>query len=138
MTKGRMVKHHGEEIGTIDGTWWAEAGMENFAPSARAYVADPREVGDGKICEIPIDDFSVVSVERRSVGIFKDNEKRTAGERVVRILKGFVSGDEISPVEFKYEKPGSQYRYRLYNGTHRFYCSVAAGFSHVPAVEHFD
>ena len=136
MTKGRKVMHHGEEIDTIDGAWWAEAGMENFAPSARAYVADPSEVGDSKICEIPIDDFSVVSVERRSVGIFKDNEKRTAGERVVRILKGFVSGDKIPPVKFKYdEEPG---RCKLVDGAHRFYCSVAAGFSHVPAVKGFD
>lgn len=28
-----------------------------------------------------------------------------------------------------------KYRFRLTQGAHRFYCAVASGFSHVPAVE---
>ncbi len=30
---------------------------------------------------------------------------------------------------------GSASSHRLYHGAHRFYCSVAAGYSHVPAIE---
>lgn len=111
--------------------------MENFVPSARIYVADHSKAYGRKICEIPIAKFSAVR-RNPGIGIFNDCEKYTARQRVVRILRGFVSGKEIKPVKFVYEKPGSPYRYKLVAGAHRFYCSVAAGFSHVPAVEHFD
>ena len=136
MTKGRKVKHHGLEI-EIDCAWWAEAGMENFAPLTRAYVADPTKADGRRIFEIPIEDVRAVS-RNPGVGIFTDNVKDSARERVVRILRWFVSGKEIEPVKVVCEPPGSPYRYKLVDGAHRFYCSVAAGFSHVPAVTGFD
>src|SRR6266403_1062482 len=33
---------------------------------------------------------------------------------------------------------GYPYRYKLVHGAHRFYCSLAAGFKCVPAIEGFD
>ena len=63
-------------------------------------------------------------------GRFFDTE-----ELVVRVLRGFIEDSAIPPVKVEKEPPDSDYRYKLRDGTHRFYCSVAAGFSHVPAIE---
>ena len=63
-----------------------------------------------------------------SYGVFEEEEG------VLGIFCGFVDNSAIPPVEIKRQPPGSGYPYFLWNGAHRFYCSVAAGFSHVPAV----
>ena len=132
MTRGMKVKHHELEF-ELDCAWWTEAGMEKFAPLTRAYVAKSSQTDGRSIIEVPIEDVRAVS-RKPGIGIFNDNEDSTARERVVRILGGFVSGEKIRPVEVKCEPPESPYRYKLHDGTHRFYCSLAAGFSHVPAV----
>lgn len=110
---------------------------EKFAPLARAYAVDSRAVGDRSIFEVSIEDVREVK-RHRGVGVFNDSEEASARERVVSILRGFMAGAKIPPVEVVCEPPGSRYRYKLVNGTHRFYCSLAAGFSHVPAVKGFD
>jgi hypothetical protein len=44
-------------------------------------------------------------------------------------------GEAIPPVEVVECGPGSLHRFKLTAGTHRLYLSLAAGFSHVPAVK---
>jgi hypothetical protein len=44
----------------------------------------------------------------------------------------------IPPIELVGTPAGSLFRYKLTAGTHRLYCSLAAGFTHVPAVEGID
>ena len=127
------LKHHGLEI-ELDSAWWAEAGMEDFAPTSRTYSVDSSAAGDHRIFEVSIEDVREVS-RTPGVGVFNDNEQMSARERVLQILRGFNTGTKIAPVKVVCEPPGSRYRYKLVNGTHRFYCSLAAGFSHVPAVE---
>ena len=102
-------------------------------PLTRAYAAKSSQADGRSIFEVPIEDVRAVR-RNPGIGIFNDNEYSTARERVVRILRGFVSGEKIRPVEVKCEPPESPYRYKLHHGAHRFYCSLAAGFSHVPAV----
>lgn len=51
--------------------------------------------------------------------------------------------DEIGPVRRNpgvgiFHKNEIKIRYKLTAGTHRLYCSIAAGFSRVPAVEGLD
>ena len=71
----------------------------------------------------------VEAVRRQlSYGVFADEET------VLKILRGFVGNSAIPPVEIKRQPLGSVHPYYLWDGAHRFYCSVAAGFSHVPAV----
>lgn len=53
--------------------------------------------------------------------------------RMIDILVGIASRSPLPPVPIV-ERPEGAYRYRLCNGTHRFYASVAAGFSHLPTV----
>lgn len=131
------VTHH-DLSDELDDAWWAEAGMDGFSPTSRAYRTDPRfSASNEPILEVAIADIGPV---HRTVGIFKDDDEEglTAKERVVRILRGFWSGDAIRPVELVECGSDSLYRYKLTHGTHRLYCSLAAGFTHIPAVKGFD
>jgi hypothetical protein len=58
--------------------------------------------------------------------------------RLISIFEGFVAGSEIEPVPLL-ELPDmdfrrAPYRYRVLNGFHRFYASIAAGFDHLPGL----
>ena len=50
---------------------------------------------------------------------------------MISILQAFRNKTYLPPVEV-IEKCPDGYRYRLYYGVHRYYASVAAGFSHSP------
>jgi len=130
--------HHGMQI-VLSDDWWAEAGMSGFTPSSTAYHADPNAFSGQRIFEVRIDNIGPVS-RAPGVGIF-NNDRETgtsAHDRVIRILRGFRSGALIPPVEIVRAPPGEDYLCTLVNGTHRLYCSLAAGFSHVPATLGFD
>jgi hypothetical protein len=129
-------RHHDLEI-ELDDTWWKEAGMEGFVPPTTAYCVNHEAAKGRKVFEVRIDE--VRSVRRNpGIGIFNDNEEASAKDRVVSIFRGFRTGSAIPPVEVALEPPGSRFRFKLIAGAHRFYCSLAAGFSHVPAMEGFD
>jgi hypothetical protein len=128
--------HHDLEI-ELDDTWWAEAKMNSFTPMARTYRVDIEAAKGRNVFEVRIDEVRPVR-RNPGVGIFNDNEGASARDRVVSILSGFRTGSAIPPVEIVTEAEGSHFRYRLIAGAHRFYCSLAAGFSHVPVIEGFD
>src|SRR5271167_1473529 len=130
--------HHGLPI-VLNDDWWAEADMARFTPSTTAYHVDPRAFPGQRIFEVRIEDIGPVC-RAPGVGIFNDDQstKASARERVLAILLGFRSGSMIPPVEVVNAPALSAYPYKLVHGTHRLYCSLAAGFSHVPAVEGFD
>lgn len=130
------LKHHGLEI-ELDDAWWIDAGMEKFEPSSRAYTVDLLKTGKRDVFEVAIVDIREVS-RSPGIGVFNDNDEASAQTRVVRLLRGFVSGAAIPPVVVVREPAGSRYSYKLTAGAHRLYCSLAAGFTHVPAVEGFD
>ena len=79
---------------------------------------------------------------RRAPGIPVFNDSHDTGlsahGRVVSILCGFRDGAEIPPVEVVPAPQGSAHLFKLTHGTHRLYCSLAAGFTHVPAIIGFD
>ena len=83
-----------------------------------------------------------VATVHRSPGVplFNDDIEtgRTARERVVCILRGFRADAKFPPVGVVTLQPGAPHKYKLVAGVHRFYCSLAAGFASVPAVEGFD
>jgi hypothetical protein len=128
--------HHDLQI-ELDDTWYTKAEMNGFVPLARNYLVNADAANGRKLFDIRIDE--VKSVKRNpGIGIFNGNQEASAKERVVSILRGFRTGSAIPPVGIVLEPPDSQFRYRLVAGVHRFYCFLAAGFSHVPAVEGFD
>jgi hypothetical protein len=132
------LAHHGMKI-VLDDDWWTEAGMADFAPAASTYAVDPMVFPEREIFAAKIDDIGPVH-RAPGVGIFNDARDSgiSARDRVVRILRGVRSDALIPPVEIVKAKPGDEYPYRLVAGTHRLYCSLAAGFTHVPSVEGFD
>ena len=131
-----ICTHHDLTI-ELDDAWWRDAGMTEFVPSARTFRPDLESAKGEKVFEARLDE--VAPLRRKSgVGIFNNNEEATARERVVRLLKGFRNGDAIPPVELVPDMTFNGCRFKLTHGSHRFYCSLAAGFSHVPAIIGFD
>ena len=102
--------------------WWLKAKMIGFEPRTPHYRTE-----DPSALSVSVGEVEAVRRQLR-YGIFDDEEG------TLDILCGFVGNSAIPPVEIKRQPPGSVYPYYLWNGAHRFYCSVAAGFSHVPAV----
>ena len=100
--------------------------MINFRPSTPAY----RPAGDARL--VPLVD---VEPPYRRVTHPKDwrGFDRT---RMVSLLKGVATGAEIEPVPLLelpiFEFSPRPYRYRVLNGVHRFYASIAAGFENLP------
>ncbi len=132
------IVHHASEIGELPDEWLAEADMLGFLPMSEAYHVDASG-REGKVLSVPILDVAPV---KRSPGvpIFKDDPDtgRTARERVVSILQGFRADAKLPHVQVRRLEPGNEHTYKLTAGAHRFYCSLAVGFSAVPAVEGFD
>jgi hypothetical protein len=53
--------------------------------------------------------------------------------RMVKILAGFVVGDTIeAPKAIELPDGRSLFRYRICNGLHRYFASIAAGYSEIP------
>jgi hypothetical protein len=52
--------------------------------------------------------------------------------RMVNVLHAIVSRTALPPVEVE-ELSLGDYHYRLHHGAHRFFASVAVGFTHIPA-----
>lgn len=111
----------------IPDDWLSEAGMFGFTPSASAYRSTAAAI------LIPL---TAIEPVPRSVTHPKD-WRGFEHARLVRLLTGFVADDKIEPVPLHrlpvLEFPSSPYRYRILNGLHRFYGSIAAGFGHLPA-----
>ena len=130
------ITHHGLEI-ILSDDWWAAAEMMGFVPTSNAYRPDPVHFPGRQVYLVAMQDIGPV-MRGPGVAIFNGNDEASARERVVRILRSLRSGDAIPPVEVVEGRPGYQYPYKLVHGTHRFYCTLAAGYTHVPAVEGFD
>jgi hypothetical protein len=126
------IAHHDLMVDLND-EWWAEAGMHNFVPTAQAYRSDQDAV------EVCIADIGPVDLQRQLIGMFKDNADVgiPARERVLKILWGFRCGETIPPVKIVGGDAGYGYKYRLKDGAHRLYLSIAAGFTHVPTIKSF-
>ena len=54
-------------------------------------------------------------------------------QRLVHILRGFRTNAQMPPI-WIYKSRSGHYCYKIQDGVHRFYASIAAGFSHIPAI----
>lgn len=128
-------KHRDVEY-VLPDEWWDESGIQSA--SQHAFVSGPSPWPNLPVFELAVDDIRPV-VRKASHGVFNDNiEFGTAHDRVVRILRGFCNRSAIPPIEVASLRSDLPPRYKLMHGAHRLYCSIAAGYSHVPAVEVID
>ena len=121
--------HNGFEFCLPD-RWWVEAEMTGFDPQAAAY----RVYADTDSENVRIDDVEPIR-RNLSHGVFNDDTETgvSAKQRVLHILRGFLTNSAIPPVRVRRQPAGSKYAYELRHGVHRFYCSVRAGFTEIPA-----
>ena len=130
-----MKFHHGDVEFEIDDQWWFEAEMVGFHAHSAAFVPGPSH-RQGSVREVAV---AAIEPVRRSLshGVFNDDSLSGSGarNRVVSLLRAFREGTPVPPVEILIAPPNQPDKYRLYHGVHRLYCSVAVGFTHVPAVE---
>jgi hypothetical protein len=107
--------------------WWGEAGMTGFRPQGLAY----RSTAAAML--VPL--TTIEPVYRRET--CPKDWRGFDRDRLIRILKGLVVGAEIEPVPLvklpETDYPSSPYGFRVLNGFHRFYASIAAGFEYLPA-----
>jgi hypothetical protein len=65
-------------------------------------------------------------------------------ERLIKIVKEIQQGEPLPPVKIRgimykneshpsFLNYSSQYKFKVVDGYHRFYCSVAFGFTQIPA-----
>jgi hypothetical protein len=126
--------HHGYLVELAD-DWWDEADMKNFVPKAICYKASHVRPNGQPIVIIALSDVADVGPERRKIGIFRDSSDGVrAQKRVTDILRGFRLNETLPPVVVRQNELDSSQRYRLHDGAHRFYLSLIAGFTHIPAV----
>lgn len=105
----------------IPDDWWTEAGMSGFAPRSETY--DAEDPVRGLAATVAVGE---VTAPQRNPGI-----RWFDHGRMVSILRRLVSGDRIPRIPV-YEASQDGRRYRPCDGFHRFYASIAAGFTHLP------
>jgi hypothetical protein len=130
--------HHQLEY-AIDDKWLREAGVEDFKPSRESYRSQSAAPSDAQIFAVPITSVEPLTERSKQRGIFCDdkNTGESAKQRVLRILRWFLSDHEVEPVKVVKSKD-PRYEFRLIEGCHRFYCANAMGFKAVPATMGFD
>ena len=102
--------------------WWQISGMTGFRPLSNAYrfSSDPRwptQVVPITQIQPPVRDAGVVGL---------------SGARTIDILKGFVADTPLPPAPVHTPPGAALDRYWVRDGYHRYYCSIAAGFSCLP------
>jgi hypothetical protein len=112
----------------IPDEWLSGTGMSGFEPTTAGYRSTATAVLIPLTAIEPVPRFSTHPKDWHGF-------ERT---RLIHLLKRFVAGEEVDPVPLfllpVFEFANSPYRYRVLDGFHRFYGSIAAGFSHLSAV----
>jgi len=99
--------------------------MENFSVDGSGDYYYPKE--DAKIQIIPL---SEIEPPQRNKGIppFKKY-------KLVPVLFGFLCPEPtLPPIEIEKLPEKSAYAYRVHNGYHRYYASIAVGYDKIPAI----
>lgn len=113
----------------IPDEWWQESGMVGFRPSSQAY----RSTSEAII--VPL---------REIEPPFRYPEHRLDGngfgrEAITSVLRSIAADEEIKPARLLILPPlldisRPPFKYRVLEGLHKFYASVAAGFDCLPVV----
>lgn len=101
--------------------WWAATPHTNGVPNARHYCTG----GDSVV--VPIADVEPPLRDGSKIW-FRDQDS------VVQILNGMRSGEELPPIRVWSRERTNSSRYIVRDGLHRFYLSIAVGFTAIPVV----
>jgi hypothetical protein len=108
----------------IPDDWWQFCDMENFRPATAFYLYSQRDVG---VRTVPI---AEVRPPERSAGIIGLHKNRLAP-----ILLAFTTGRCAVPaVPVRELADGDRYPYEVLDGYHRYYASIAAGYTRLPVL----
>ncbi len=109
----------------IPDDWWHFAEMERFAVSPGGYYPYAN-CADEDIVIVSLDE---VEPPLRNLGITLLKKAK-----LMPVLFAFNSPEcALPPIEVHTNAPGP-YKFTVHNGFHRFYGSVAAGYTHLPVV----
>ncbi len=110
----------------IPDEWWSFAEMQTFGNHGGEYYPYSPAVAD----KVQVVSLSNIEPPTRSEGIpsFKKY-------KLVPVLLAFQSPEcELPPVEVQRISSRGQYEFRVLNGYHRFYSSIAVGYSSLPII----
>jgi hypothetical protein len=107
----------------IPDEWWACADMDKFSKGPNLFY--PCMPGSQKVDIVPL---AEIEPPQRGNGIppFKKY-------KLLPILFGFQSPESpLPPVEVLRKETFAQYRFKVFNGYHRYYASIAVGYPSLP------
>ena len=133
-----ICKHHDLEFELPD-EWLNEADLSDPMIMKDCYLPDLEATRGQDVFKVPIDSVEPLTERAAGKGIFCDDDTtgQTAKQRVLRIIKRLKANKRIEPVKVvNSHSPG--FSYKLTEGCHRFYCTVALGYKSVPATMGFD
>jgi hypothetical protein len=108
----------------IPDDWWQFCDMEDFRPATTFYLYSRRDVG---VQTVPV---SAVRPPERDAGVVGFHKNR-----LVPILLAFTSDRCALPaVPVRELADGDAYRYQVLDGYHRYYATIAAGYSRLPVL----
>ncbi|HMH16764.1 MAG TPA: hypothetical protein VK572_01325 [Burkholderiales bacterium] len=104
----------------IPDSWWYAAGAHTFTPHRAAYRAfsDP----SWPTTLVPLVEVAAPRRDQGVVGLYED--------RTVSILRAFVQDIELPPLES--HLPPQTTKLAVRDGFHRYFASIAVGFSLLP------
>jgi hypothetical protein len=113
----------------IPDDWWTEAGMAGFKPTEQTYRSTDEATDAIALRDIE-PPFRWPEVPKDFRGFDR--------ERMIAVLSGIAIGVSLPPVPLLIlpalpDISRAPFAYRVLDGVHRFYASVAAGFTALPA-----
>jgi len=110
---------------TLLASWWTESGMEGFERRSKSY----RFAAAPNISLVALEDIAPMKMDDR----LHLGHGGFSRRRMTEVLRAIASDRALPPIEVV-EPWHSPYKYVIGGGVHRFYGSVAAGFSQIPIV----
>jgi hypothetical protein len=107
--------------------WWVEAGMNDFQRETEAYAHSVYPA-------VQLIALTDIEPPLLGPGRARLTDSGFDYDRMMLILRGIASKRIIPPVQMTDQQQQGEYRYKVYDGWHRFYASVAAGFPCLPTV----
>jgi len=107
---------------------WSSAEMEGFFPTSNHYATNQASY------------FETVMIEEIEPPLRKNDKFWFRNqESVIEVLRKMRTGEELEPIEVWSTQKTNSKKYRVRDGFHRFYLSVAVGYRMLPIkVNDFD